>query len=101
MDALDGLFGELLDITQIDTGGVEARPRDFQLRELFAQLRLHFEPIAFEKGLLLELPRRPPPRLCRPGAAGAHPAQPAANAIRYTDDGGVLVAARAAAAPSC
>ena len=31
VDALDGLFSELMDITKIDTGGVEPRPTDFQL----------------------------------------------------------------------
>ena len=53
VDALDGLFSELMDITKIDTGGVEPRPTDFQLDEVFRKIRLHFEPIAFEKGLVL------------------------------------------------
>ena len=51
VDALEGLFGELLDITRIDTGGVDVNPRRCAMRELFARLRLHFEPTAFEKGL--------------------------------------------------
>ena len=38
---------------RIDTGGVEVHPAPVRLRELFARLRLHFEPIAFEKGLML------------------------------------------------
>jgi signal transduction histidine kinase len=94
VDALDGLFSELLDITKIDTGGVEARPTDFQLDEVFRKIKLHFEPIAFEKGLLLHV---------RGGHRHAH-ADPllverivrnlVANAIRYTNDGGVLVCAR-------
>jgi signal transduction histidine kinase len=53
VDALEGLFGELLDITRIDTGGVEVNPAPVRLRDLFARLRLHFEPTAFEKGLML------------------------------------------------
>jgi len=51
VDALEGLFGELLDITRIDTGGVDVNPAPVAMRELFARLRLHFEPTAFEKGL--------------------------------------------------
>ena len=94
VDALDGLFGELLDITKIDTGGVEPRPTDFALDELFRKLRLHFEPIAFEKGLALRF---------RGGRRYAY-ADPllverilrnlTSNAIRYTEDGTVLVSAR-------
>jgi two-component system, sensor histidine kinase len=94
VDALEGLFGELLDITRIDTGGVEVHPAPVRLRELFARLRLHFEPIAFEKGLQLSF------------RGGQHVVQSdpvllervlrnlVSNAIRYTDDGGVLVSCR-------
>jgi signal transduction histidine kinase/CheY-like chemotaxis protein len=94
VDALEGLFGELLDITRIDTGGVEVNPGPLRLRELFGRLRLHFEPIAFEKGLMLSF------------RGGQHVVQAdpvllerilrnlVSNAIRYTDDGGVLVSCR-------
>lgn len=94
VDALEGLFGELLDITRIDTGGVDVNPQPVRLQELFARLRLHFEPTAFEKGLMLSF------------RGGQHVAQAdpvllervlrnlVSNAIRYTDDGGVLVSAR-------
>ena len=95
VDALEGLFGELLDITRIDTGGVEVHPEPVRVRELFARLRLQFEPVAFEKGLMLSF---------RGDAHVAH-ADPVllerilrnlvSNAIRYTDDGGVLVSCRA------
>ena len=94
VDALEGLFGELLDITRIDSGGVDVQPGPVSLRDLFARLRLSFEPTAFEKGLALSF----------------HGAQRFAhtdglllerilrnlvsNAIRYSEDGGVLVACR-------
>ncbi len=94
VDALEGLFGELLDITRIDTGGVDVNPAPVRLRDLFGRLRLHFEPTAFEKGLMLSF---------RGDAHIAH-ADPVllervlrnlvSNAIRYTDDGGVLVSCR-------
>jgi signal transduction histidine kinase len=94
VDALEGLFSELLDLTRIDSGGVDVQLAPVRLRDLFARLRLNFEPVAFEKGLALSF----------------HCAQRVAhsdgllverilrnlvsNAIRYTDDGGVLVACR-------
>ena len=94
VDALERLFSGLLDITRIDGGGVEVRAQDFHVGELFARLRLHFEPTAFEKGLRLAF---------RGGARHAH-ADPllverilrnlVSNAIRYTDDGTVLVSCR-------
>jgi CheY-like chemotaxis protein/two-component sensor histidine kinase len=94
VDALEGLFGEVLDITRIDTGGVEVQLQPVRLRELFGRLRLHFEPVAFEKGLALSF------------RGGQHVAQTdpvlferilrnlVSNALRYTDDGGVLVSSR-------
>ncbi|MFX8887240.1 histidine kinase dimerization/phospho-acceptor domain-containing protein, partial [Acinetobacter baumannii] len=42
VDALEGLFSELLDITRIDTGGVEPEPEHFSVRDLFSRLRLTF-----------------------------------------------------------
>jgi len=99
VDALEGLFSELLDITRIDTGGVDVNPQPVRLREVFARLRLHFEPVAFEKGLMLSF---------RGGDHVAH-ADPVlmervlrnlvSNAIRYSDDGGVLVSCRKRSTP--
>jgi CheY-like chemotaxis protein len=95
VDALEGLFSELLDITRIDAGGIDVRPQSFEVEDILRKLRLHFEPTAFEKGLALTL---------RGGTRVVH-ADPllverilrnlVSNAIRYTNDGGVLVAARA------
>jgi two-component system, sensor histidine kinase len=94
VDALEGLFSELLDITRIDTGGVEVHNRHFEVADILRKLRLHFEPTAFEKGLSLRL---------RGGSRVVH-ADPllverilrnlVSNAIRYTNDGTVLVGAR-------
>jgi two-component system, sensor histidine kinase len=94
VDALEGLFTELLDVTRIDSGAVQAQPRDFALSDILRGVRLHFEPDAFEKGLALRI---------RGTRHNAH-ADPllverivrnlVANAIRYTEDGTVLVGCR-------
>ncbi|MBT9526883.1 MAG: hybrid sensor histidine kinase/response regulator [Rhizobacter sp.] len=94
VDALEGLFSELLDITKIDSGTVSVSPQHFRVDEVFRKLRLHFEPVAFDKGLALRF-------------RGAHHllhADPVlverilrnlvSNAIRYTQDGTVLVSCR-------
>ncbi len=94
VDALEGLFGELLDITRIDTGGVDVHPEPVHLKALFGRMRLHFEPAAFEKGLLLTFRGEQHVALADPVLLERVLRNLVSNAIRYTDDGGVLVSAR-------
>ncbi|MCP5286805.1 MAG: response regulator [Burkholderiaceae bacterium] len=94
VDALEGLFGELLDITRIDTGGVEVNPAPVRLKELFGRLRLHFEPVAFEKGLALSFRGEQHVVQADPVLLERILRNLVSNAIRYTDDGGVLVSCR-------
>ena len=92
--ALEDLFSELLDITKIDSGAVAVSPEHFQVGEVFRRLRLHFEPVAFDKGLSLRFR----------GAGQLLHADPVlverilrnlvSNAVRYTHDGSVLVSCR-------
>jgi two-component system, sensor histidine kinase len=94
VDALEGLFGELLDLTRIDSGGVDVQPGPVRLRDLFARLRLHFEPVAFEKGLALSFHGEHRIAHSDPLLVERILRNLVSNAIRYTEDGGVLVAAR-------
>jgi two-component system, sensor histidine kinase len=94
VDALEGLFGELLDITRIDTGGVEVNPAPTRLKELFGRLRLHFEPAAFEKGLMLSFRGEQHVAHADPVLLERILRNLVSNAIRYTDDGGLLVSCR-------
>lgn len=94
VDALEGLFGELLDITRIETGGVEVRAVPLRMRELFTRLRLHFEPVAFEKGLMLSFRGEGRIAHADPVLLERILRNLVSNAIRYTDEGGVLVSCR-------
>jgi signal transduction histidine kinase len=93
--ALDGAFAELLDLASLTAGHRAARLQAVELAGLFDVLRQQFGPVAFDLGLALRL-------------RGAHHAVQAdplllqrllanllANALRHTDDGGVLLACRA------
>jgi signal transduction histidine kinase len=94
VDALEGLFSELLDITRIDTGGVEVKAADFAVADIFRRLRLHFAPNAFEKGLTLRFRGEHHHAHADPLLVERILRNLVSNAIRYTDDGGVLVACR-------
>jgi two-component system, sensor histidine kinase len=94
VDALEGLFGELLDITRIDSGGVDVNPAPVRMKDLYARLRLHFEPIAFEKGLMLSFRGDQQVAFADPVLLERVLRNWVSNAIRYSDDGGVLVSCR-------
>ena len=94
VDALEGLFSELLDITRIDSGGVEVNPESFGVADIFRKLRLHFEPAAFEKGLSLRFRGGRHAVLADPLLVERILRNLVSNAIRYTSDGSVLVSAR-------
>ena len=94
VDALEGLFSELLDITKIDTGGVEPHAKHFALADVFRKIKLHFEPTAFEKGLDLRLRGDRHHAFADPILVERVLRNLVSNAIRYTVDGTVLVSAR-------
>ncbi len=94
VDALEGLFCELLDITRIDSGVIEVHPQHFEVGDILRKLRLHFEPSAFEKGLSLRL--RGGGRVVFADSLLVERVlrNLVSNAIRYTNDGTVLVGCR-------
>lgn len=94
VEALEGLFNELLDISKIDAGAVKASPTHFALGPMLERLRMDFEPEAFERGLRL---RFMPTRLhlfSDPVLVERILRNLVANALRYTRAGGLVVGAR-------
>src|SRR5690606_11975231 len=91
----EGLFSELLDITKIDTGGVDIHAEHFSMRSLFERLRLNFEPTSFEKGLSLSFRGAQHHVYSDQIIVERILRNLISNAICYTEDGGVLVSCRA------
>ena len=94
VDALEGLFSELLDITRIDNGVVEVHEQHFAVGDILRKLRLNFEPGAFEKGLSLRLRSGERVVFADPLLVERILRNLVSNAIRYTNDGSVLVSCR-------
>ena len=92
--AMERLFDQILDLDRIDSGGLTVRTQRVLLDDIYRRVRVHVEAVAFDKGLALTF------------RGGQHEVQAdplllervlrnlVANAIRYTEDGGVLVACR-------
>jgi CheY-like chemotaxis protein/two-component sensor histidine kinase len=94
VDALESLFGQLLDVTKIDSGAIEVNHQPVKVQDLFARLRLTFEPTAFEKGLALTFHGDRHIVHTDPVLLERILRNLVSNAIRYTEDGGVVVACR-------
>ena len=94
VDMLEGMFGELMDLTRIDSGSVACNLCAVPLRQLFARLRLQFEPLAFDKGLMFSLRGERHVVHADPVLLERILSNLVGNAIRYTEDGGVLVSCR-------
>src|SRR5512134_506542 len=94
VDALEGLFNELLDISKIDSGVLKANPTHFELASMLDRLRMDFEPEAFERGLSLRIVPTTAYLFSDPVLVERILRNLVSNALRYTKAGGVLVGAR-------
>jgi Na+/proline symporter/signal transduction histidine kinase/CheY-like chemotaxis protein len=94
LDAVEEIFGALLDISRLDTGAMKPEIVSFRIDELLRQLEVEFAPLAQEKGLELEfvpcsLGVQSDRRLLRRLLQNL-----VSNAIKYTPKGRVLVGCR-------
>ena len=94
LDAVEEIFGALLDISRLDTGAMKPEIVGFRIDELLRQLEVEFTPLAQEKGLTLKfvscsLAVQSDRRLLRRLLQNL-----VSNAIKYTPQGRVLVGCR-------
>jgi signal transduction histidine kinase len=94
IDALDGSFGAMLDISRLDAGIVQPALQTFPIRDVFRRLYQQFGGDAEARNLSLRF--RATRRIVRsdPLLLERVLANLLQNALRYTRQGGVLVAAR-------
>jgi len=88
------LFNALLDISRLDAGTIEAHSVHFSLRKMVLDLEHQFSAVAAEKHLRLRFRPCDVTLYSDPLLIERILVNLVANAIRYTDDGGVLLACR-------
>jgi signal transduction histidine kinase len=92
--ALELLFNSLLDVSRLDAGVVRPEPRDFRAATVLDRIRNDYAPLAREKGLKLVVAPSSAVLHCDPMLLEQLLRNLVANAIRYSENGGVAVGCR-------
>lgn len=94
LDSVSALLEALLDISRLEVGQAALSIEPIALAPLFRQLREEFTPLAERKGLRLSFRPAPATVLSDRIYLRRILQNLISNAIRYTDSGGIMVAAR-------
>lgn len=94
VNAMDELFTSLLDVSRLDAGIIEAHPTEFAIDAVLTRVSREVAEEAQKKGLRLVLRSSRDRVLSDPVLLERVLRNLATNAVRYTDSGGILIAAR-------
>ena len=94
VQSLDHLFSELLDLSRLEAGAIQAEISEFALDQVFAEVGRNFDIVAEQRGLRLSM--RQSGRWVRSdrGMLTRILNNLVSNALRYTHHGGALVGVR-------
>jgi signal transduction histidine kinase/CheY-like chemotaxis protein len=92
--SLSDLLDQLLDLSKLEAGAVQALQEDFAIRDTLAVIETQFAPLARAKGIELRMRASRASIRSDPLLVQRILLNLVANAIRYTDQGGVLVGCR-------
>ncbi|MBK1623002.1 hybrid sensor histidine kinase/response regulator [Afifella marina] len=94
LDSVEEIFRAVLDLSRLDTGAITPELRPFNLRKLFDQIRVEFEPMAREKGLEFRILPTSLSVTSDPSLLGRLLRNLVSNAIKYCASGRVVVGCR-------
>ncbi len=94
IDGLDRSFNVMLDISRLEAGTVEPNLQQFSLRDLFRRLHMHFAGQAEQRGLGLRFSPGGKSLTSDPQLLERILGNLIQNAIKYTEQGGIVVVAR-------
>jgi len=94
IEALEGLFAQLLDLSRLETGALHPQLEDVALEPLLARICADFAPQAAAHGLVLRAVRTSAVVATDPLLLERILRNLIANALRYTRHGGVVVGVR-------
>lgn len=94
--SLGELLNALLDLTKLDTGAILAKPRLIDVQELFSRMDTEFSPLATAKSLRFKVrcPSGAPVIVADGELLQSLLRNLLGNALKYTEQGGILVAMR-------
>ncbi|AMO23954.1 hypothetical protein GCM10027034_19490 [Ramlibacter solisilvae] len=99
--AVNALFDSLFDLVRLDSGKIRLNIEPVDLEQLLRELDLQYRPLAQAKGLDFRV-RAAPGRVMSDGILLRRiVGNLISNAIKYTQSGGVLIAARAGRSHGC
>jgi signal transduction histidine kinase len=94
IDGAETLLNGLLDTARLESGAVVPRPQKTDLARLLAEVKAKLEPLARDRNLTMRLRVRPAVARIDPVLFERIVTNLVTNSIRYTRDGGILIALR-------
>lgn len=94
VDSTRSMLDSLLNISKLDAGAIMATPKPFLVQSMFSRLEAELAPIADENDLIYRTRETIHAAYSDPQIVELILRNLIANAIRYTDQGGLLVACR-------